>query len=197
MPWAACSSRSHCSGAIRTCLCKAFSLGSAIVSCRPPSRFRPRTGASFALSYGLARQSERRQDALGGPVSRECVPGSGRPGRSLSPYGAAVASTYRCSAGKSIEYAVLRPAHDRCSKRQGRDRAARSRRRRATFEHRSVASISGTPGARRTAQDQQDDQPIAGIGSHGKASINDAWGVRTNRRRGSPTRFLAAQVLVR
>ena len=70
------------------------------------------------------RQFERRQDALGGPVSRERMPGSGHRGRLLSPYAAAMASTYRCCAGKSIDEPVLRPAHDRCSMRHRRDRAA-------------------------------------------------------------------------
>ena len=52
----------------------------------------------------------------------------------------------------------------------------------------------------RSVQQEQDAQrrrlrPKAhAIGTHGPASITDAWGVRTKRRRASPVRFLSPQV---
>ena len=65
--------------------------------------------------------------------------------------------------------------------------------------HRSVATLSGTPGARRDTHERNETQRIAGKDSHGAASIRDASGVRLkagrsgrpnllNQRRGNRSR---------
>ena len=69
--------------------------------------------------------------------------------------------------------------------RQGRDGATGTAQPGVGGEHRSVAGISGTPGARRSADDQGEAQRIAGKVSHGATGINDASGVNPKRRRAS------------
>ena len=46
------------------------------------------------------------------------------------------------------------------------------------LEHRSVATLSGTPGARRDTHERDETQAIAGKDSHGAGCINDASGVK-------------------
>jgi len=76
--------------------------------------------------------------------------------------------------------------------RQGRDGATGTAQPGVGGEHRSVAGISGTPGARRSADDQGEAQRIAGKVSHGATGINDASGVRTKAAPAVGTAYRAA-----
>ena len=178
---------------MRTCLCRAFCLVSAIVSCRPPCRFGARSGARSSPSRGpgapiraaarRARRPGRSRAEAGSRVPRPAIVAvCRRHGEHLSVLRRKVHRGGRIAAGtrKVLDAAWPRPGrHGQAAK--------------GALEHRSVATLSGTSGARRDTHERDETQAIAGKDSHGAGCINDASGVRTKRRRASSTRFLTNQ----